>query len=398
MRFSTQTVLWCVVVAQSVIIVVMALPKSQTNAAGAENTTLGAERKTRSRVERTSGHPTPPPPKGRRYFPPPSDPAWAKMAAKLNPESAKEMLERNKLEITNVEERAEKAWHIINQLCLNGFTGEAWELIDKDAGAVRQKGLGGFFRDADLPKAEILGRLNELQTADRSASLYGYWSRFSAEEFGKMDMTEFPLKSGFETGAFRRVVGDLLADSYDPGDPEASRTARGEVLAKVAEQINAGMFSYGEFAAIIQKDKSLDGFLFWEMTQKVDDQFKQGQRSFDGTDAQIIRLMTAQDPEKVLGMASTPDTKEHGHYHIALMAWLNKDYKGGEQWYNQHQSSLSEEDRDRSAVAFARANVEAGNHDTGEQWIGKIQSERWFNAVSYERNAIDQRKKKAQGQ
>ena len=398
MRFSTQTVLWCVVVAQSVVIVVMALPKSEAGAAGAENTTLGAERKTRSRVERSGESPPPPKPHGRRYFPAPSDPAWAKTAAKLNPESAKEMLERNKLEITNVEERAEKAWHIINQLCLNGFTGEAWELIDKDAGAVRQKGLGAFFRDADLPKSEILARLNELQTGDRSASLYGYWSRFSPEEFGKLDMSEFPLKSGFETGGFRRVIGDLLAESYDPSNPEASRAVRAEVLAKVAEQMNAGMLGYGELAMIIQKDKSLDGFLYWEMTKKVDDQFKQGQRSFDGPDAQIIRLMAAQDPEKTLGMASTPGTKEHSHYHIALMAWLNKDYKGGEAWYNQHSSSLSEEDRDRSAVAFARANVEAGNHDTGEQWIGKIQSERWFNAVIYERNAIDRRKKAAQGQ
>jgi len=398
MRFSTQTVLWCVVIAQSVVIVVMALPKSQADASSAENATSGAERKTPSRVQRSSEPSTSSKPERRRYFPAPTDPAWTKIAAKLNPESAKEMLERNKTEITNIEERAEKAWHIINQLCQNGYTDEAWDLIDKDAGAVRQKGLGAFFRDADLPKTEILARLNELQTADRSGSLYGYWSRFSAEDFGKLDMSDFPLRSGFETGGFRRVVGDLLADSYDPADPEASRYARAGVLEKVAEQMNAGMLGYGELAMIIQKDKSLDGFLYWEMTKKVDDQFKRGQPTFDGPDAQIIRLMTAQDPEKTLGMASTPGTKEHSHYHIALMAWLNKDYKGGEQWYNQHQSSLSEEDRDRSAVAFARANVEAGNHDTGEQWIGKIQSERWLNAVSYERNAIDRRKKVAQGQ
>lgn len=398
MRFSTQTILWCVVIAQSVVIVVMAMPKSQADATAEESATLGMERKTRSRVERSSEPSTPSKPERRRYFPAPTDPAWTKIAAKLNPESAKEMLERNRTEITNIEERAEKAWHIINQLCQNGFTDEAWDLIDKDSGSVRQKGLGAFFRDADLPKTEILARLNELQAADRSASLYGYWSRFSPEEFAKLDMREFPLKSGFETGGFRRLIGDLLTDSYDPGNPEASRAVRGEVLAKVAEQVNNGMLSYGELTLILQKDKSLDGFLYWEMSQKVDDQFKRGQGSFDGPDAQIIRLMTAQDPEKVLGLASTPGTKEHSHYHIALMAWLNKDYKQGEAWYNQHQSSLNEADRDRSAVAFARANVEAGNYDAGEQWIGKIQAESWFNAVSYERMAIERRKKAAQGQ
>src|SRR5688500_1142890 len=102
MRFSTQTVLWCVVIAQSVAIVVMALPKSQVYAATASGETIGAERKTRSRVERCGESPPPPKPHGRRYFPAPSDPAWAKTAAKLNPENAKEMLERNRLKITNV--------------------------------------------------------------------------------------------------------------------------------------------------------------------------------------------------------------------------------------------------------------------------------------------------------
>lgn len=398
MRISTQTILWCVVIAQSVVIVVLAMPKSQADASAAENHPLSGERKTPSRVQRSSESSAPAKPERRRYFPPPTDPAWTKIAAKLNPESAKEMLERNKTEVTNIEERAEKAWHIINQLCQNGFSDEAWDLIDKDSGAVRQKGLGAFFRDADLPKAEILVRLNELQAADRSASLYGYWSRFSPEEFAKLDMSEFPLKSGFETGGFRRLIGDLLTDSYDPSNPEASRAVRGEVLSKVAEQVNNGSLNYGELTLILQKDKSLDGFLYWEMTKKVDDQFKRGQGSFDGPDAQIIRLMTAQDPEKVLGLASTPGSKEYSHYHIALMAWLNKDYKQGETWYNQHQSSLSEADRDRSAVAFARANVEAGNYEAGEQWIGKIQAESWFNAVSYERMAIERRKKAMQGQ
>src|SRR5688572_30625583 len=100
MRFSTQTILWCVVIAQSVVIVVMAMPKSQADATAEESATLGMERKTRSRVERSSEPSTPSKPERRRYFPAPTDPAWTKIAAKLNPESAKEMLERNRTEIT----------------------------------------------------------------------------------------------------------------------------------------------------------------------------------------------------------------------------------------------------------------------------------------------------------
>jgi hypothetical protein len=124
----------------------------------------------------------------------------------------------------------------------------------------------------------------------------------------------------------------------------------------------------------------------------VDDKFKEGQRSFDGTDAQVIRLMTAQDPERTVSMAIVQGTKEYSYYHIAMMEWLNKDFKSGEVWYNNHVGAMSEEEQDRSAVAFARASVRAGNLDVGEAWIGRIKSNRWFDAVSYERNEIKRNK------
>lgn len=397
-RIFTPSILWGIIIAQSVAIVVLLVPRETSPVANAESESTSPERRARTRTERIKEAPLPPP-KGRRYFAAPKDPDWTKTASTLNPEKARELLERNLRETTNVEERAEKAWHIINQLCQNGYTNEAWALIDSADGAVRQKGIGGFFRDAKLSDDEMISMLDTLKTADRSAGLYGYFSRLSPEEFASLDMSRFPLKSGFEHGAFERAIGDLLKECYDPENPAAGSSSRAGVLSRVIDQTNAGTFSYWQVANVLKNDPSRDGFLYWEVAKNVSEQAKANQRSFDGTDAQIIRVMTAQDPERTLSMASVPGSREYSYYHIAMMEWLNKDFAGGEAWYQKNVGKMAPEDVDRSAVAFTRASVRAGNLDIGEQWMEKIQSDKWRNAVSYERAEIAKKKAtNAQGQ
>lgn len=389
----TPPILWAVIIVQSLAITGLLIsrntPEEPGISAGKDAT---KERRVRPRVERTR-EPAPPPPKGRRYFAPPTDPEWVKTSSMLNPEKARELLEQNALNITDVEQRAEKAWHIISQLCRNGYTNDAWNLIEATDGAVRQKSIGGFFRDADLPDDELISMLDTLKTADRSSGLYNYWSRLTPEEFAALDMKRFPLKSGFENGAFERLIGDLLNECFNPENPHAGSSARAGVLTNVVAQTNAGMVSYWQVANLLKKDPSRDGFLYWEATKNVSEQARAGQRSFDGTDSQIIRVMTAQDPERTLAMSSTPGTREHAYFHIAMMEWLNKDFKSGEAWYEKNVSNMIPEDVDRSAVAFARASVRAGNHELGEQWIAKIQSHRWKDAVHYERAQIAKHKK-----
>jgi hypothetical protein len=404
MRFSTQSLLWCAVITQTVVIVVlvgMVIPNERAKATAAVESIM-AERKASSRVERTtSGSPTAltsQKEKGRRYFQPSTDPSWLKAAAKLTPADAKEMLARNTLEIVNLDERAEKAWNIIGQLCQNGYPHEAWALIEEDTGAVRQKQLNAFFREADLPKEELLRLLADQQTHDRAIGLYGYWGRFSAEEFSRMDMSEFPLKSQQEIGAFRKLMSDMFAEKYDPADPEASRTVRADLLSRVVDQANAGMFSYEEIAKLMTRDPSKDGFLYWEATEKVAAELKAGQNTFYGTDAEIIRLMTAQNPEKVLNLAVTPGSREQRFYHIALTEWLDKDYKKGEDWYYARESAMTEDAKERSAVAFVRASVRAGNYGAADQWLARVKAEGWHNALVYEKSLIEADKRKAQGQ
>lgn len=392
-RIFTPSVLWGIIVVQSAAIVILLVPVQSYPNQWASIQKAARIPSARAPEKRGPDSETSTV-KGRRHFGAPTDQEWLKIASTLDPVKARELLSRNARETTNLEERAEKTWHIINQLCRNGYTKEAWGLIESADGEVRRKGIGGFFRDADLSDEEMIAMLDKLKTEDRSAGLYGYWSRLSPEEFARLPMSRFPLRSPPEQAAFERTINDLLKECYSPENPSAGRSARSAVLERVIAQTNAGQVSYWMVANILKNDPSRDGFLYWELVKHVSPGAKKGQRTFDGTEAQIIRVMTAQDPERTLALASTPGTREYPHFHIAMTEWLIKDFAAGEAWYQRNENRLSPIDLDRAAVAFVRASVRAGNHDIGEQWAAKIRSEDWKKTVAYEMNAIERRKAK----
>ena len=328
---------------------------------------------------------------GRRLHASPTTGEWAKIAGTLTPAQAKAMLEKDRLEEKNVEARAQRAWLIINQLCRNGFPREAWDLIEKEEGSVRTGALGGFFRDAELPKAELLGMMDKMYSDERAASLFGYWSRFSPDEFLKVDMSEFPLRSKMEADAFRKTLSEMMAQGYDPANPALSQPIRMDLLALAAKQANAGTLNYGDFKVLLQNDPSKDGFLYWESLKQVNPEVKVGQATFDGTDSMIIRAMAVQDGERVMNMAIVPNSQEGEYMHIALSEWLKKDYSNAERWYEGRKGSLSEEQEERVKVAFVRAEVARGEYDRASEWMAQIKSPRWSGAVWWERKEIKKR-------
>jgi len=331
--------------------------------------------------------------KGRRYYPELADSSWKKMAATLTPQQAKDLLENDRLNEKNIDTRAERAWHIINQLCLNGHSREAWELIETETGTVREKALGGFFRDADLPEVELIAMMNGLTNRDKASSFYNYFSRLTPEEFAKgVDLSQFPMGSTMEMFSLRRAMEDMMVEAYDAKDPEASKEVRRDLLAKVLEQSNNGTISYQEFKNFLSKDPSKDGFTYWEVLKSATPEIRadqlQGTRNYDGTDAMVIRAMTIQDPAKTMAMTLVTDSHEANYIHIAMGQWLEKDFTNAKTWVDGHQASFTPEQQERMAVAFVRAQVARGEYDSAAEWAAKIQSPKWKGAVAWHEGQI----------
>jgi len=331
-------------------------------------------------------------PDGRRQFADPTDGGWARIASDLKPAQAKEMLERDKLEEKNIEARSEHAWHIINQLCRNGYAREAWELIDASPGLVREKGLGGFFRDANLPEAELISMMGDLQNKDRASAYYNYWSRFSADQFARMDLSQFPMQNPVEFASFRNTMQDMLGESFDPKNPEAGKAARYDLLSLALKQANEGGMDYAEFKAFLEKDPSKDGFTYWEVMKSATPEIREsqthGQANYTGPDAMVIRAMTMQDPEKTMAMTIVPDSHEANYVHIALGKWLENDFDNAQKWYNDHEATFTPDQLQRTAVAFVRAQVARGEYQSAAEWSAKLNTPRWIGAVASEQVTI----------
>lgn len=329
---------------------------------------------------------------GRRYFKLPDDSEWKRLATTITPATARDLLEQSKLEDTNIDTRAEKAWLIINLLCQNGYTREAWELIDPEQGEIRNKGLGGFFRDADLPKTELLALTENMSDSDRSSSLFGYWSRFSPEEFAKLDMSETPIRSHREMGAFRRAIEEVISQAYDPKNPEASKWLRHDALVKAVELANGGTFPYSDLKTILSKDPSKDGFTYWEAIKNVSPELRatqtQGMNNYNGTDSMIIRAMAVQDPRRTMEMTLVPESHESKYIHIAMGQWLEKDFTNADKWVQEHVADFTPDQQERTAVAYIRAQVARGEFEAAEKWLPYIKNEKWRDAVAWHASEI----------
>lgn len=318
----------------------------------------------------------------------PEVPGWHEIAAALTPSKAKELLERDRQEETNSEIRAKNAARIIGQLCRNGFTNEAWGLIEADPGIVREKALGGFFQEAALPEDELISRLSALQKKERVVGLVGYWERFEPESFVGMDLGKFGLHTTEDRVALRQTFESMLAKAFDSSNPEVGKLARQDLLKFAVDQTNAGLLVFSDIGKILQKDSSKDGFAYWDALVRIDPALRQGQDSLKGTDALIIQAMTVQDPERTLNMTLTEGTPARGKGYVALEKWLTQDFNKAEEWYHRNADRA---DPDSSAVAFMRACATRGDFQTALDWYEKIQSESWKNGIGGEMRSIQRR-------
>ncbi len=310
------------------------------------------------------------------------------ITAALTPAQAKEMLERDRAEEKNIEARAEKAAQIIAQLCRNGFTNEAWALIETDPGIVREKALSGFFREATLPENEMISRLGTLEKKERLMGLTGYWSRFEPETFARIDLGKFGLATTEDRVALRQTFQAMLEKAFDPAHPELGKLVRQELLGSAVDQANAGTLVLSDIGKILDRDPSKDGFAYWEALERIDPALRKGQDTLKGTDAVIIRAMVTQDPERTLNMTLVPGTTARGKGYVALEKWLTQDFNKAADWYHRNADRA---DPDSSAVAFMRACATRGDYQTALDWYARIQSESWRTGIGGEMRSIQRR-------
>ncbi|WAC19736.1 hypothetical protein OVA24_21185 [Luteolibacter sp. SL250] len=307
----------------------------------------------------------------------------------ITPAEAGKALARLRLEEKNLETLAAKTRETIALLCKAGYSREAWELIDGEPGMVREASLQGFFHDAALPKAELMQLLDGLEKKDRAMGLSGYWNRLAPEEFSRLDLSEFAIRSPDERAALRQTFQRMTANAYDPGHPELGKGVRQDLLNLAAAQVNSGVLVYEDVGKMLKQDPSKDGFAYWDALSRVDPTFRQGQDSLKGTDAEVIRAMTIQDPERTLDMTLVMGTPARGKGYVALEKWLTMDFRAAETWYHRNSNQT---DADSSAVAFMRACRALGRYQEALDWYARIEKESWRTGVGGEMRAIERKR------
>lgn len=318
----------------------------------------------------------------------PSSGGRQETAATITPDDARKVLDQLRQEEKNLEALAKKTRDIIARLCLAGYSREAWELIDAESGIVREASLKGFFHDATLPKEELMRLLDGLEKKERAMGLSGYWDRFAPEEFARLNLSEFAIRSPDERAALRQTFEAMAAKAFDPANPDIGKGVRQDLLNLAADQVNGGVLIYSDVGKMLQQDPSKDGFTYWDALSRVDPELRKGQDTLKGTDAQIIRAMIVQDPERTMNMTLVMGSPARGKGYVALEKWLTMDFRSAEAWY---QRNSQQADADSSAVAFMRACGTLGRYQDALDWYARIEKDGWRNGVGGEMRAIERK-------
>jgi len=314
----------------------------------------------------------------------------------FDPTQARELLDRNREEIKNLNLRAEKAQSIIRLLCLNGYVAEAWELIDHEFGVVRSRELEAYFKYAAPSPAEVIARMNGLDDGDRGSALKGYLGSFTADEFAVLELNSFNFENRHERGALIRTFKDLLRAVGDEEDPVGGHALAGSLLEKAAKLTAENKLALADLGTLLDLDKSQDGFAHWAALTALPDGMRKADPPYTGVQAALMRKMAREDPERLMTITTTAGAPEARFMHIAFAEWLDADNASATQWYESRQESFTVGQKDCAAVAFLRACVANGEYENALKWYDTIVGAGWRSALAYEqRNALNGLKKNA---
>ncbi|WP_035611447.1 hypothetical protein [Haloferula sp. BvORR071] len=289
----------------------------------------------------------------------------------LTPESARQLLDRAKTEITGIESRAEFSAGVLSTLAKQGHLAEAWALVEAAPGMVRERQLATLFREDPAPLASLVAKLEGLRSPkERGEALQAIIGSRPRDAAG-FDLDQIRLQSPQEMRAFSDGISEAIAGSkrQDPKDCETPEI----LLKKCIALAGKGTLDYGHFVHILNLDSSNDGFLKWELLAGL----KNSQMTADqvaNLQSFVAGQMVNSDAERAMAFlcsgASNP--ADPSVLASAISGWYGRDSRAARAWITGHAENLAPAAGDGIKSGVAQLSLERGEFSTAREWAALI--------------------------
>lgn len=300
--------------------------------------------------------------------------------SKLTPELAKSRLDEFLSKEPNLLKRTKFSSDLIQQLCLNGFSEEAFELLDPNYGMVRSNGIAALFTYADLPKSELLRRIDEISIheGDKEGAVRGYIGRLKLDEMvTAISDPEFQavLSKGElltpSTFSFR-VAAALQVILFNSKDQNTARSP--QFLKTSKELIDKGYLQSFDFVKMAAKNSAFDAFERWRQIQEVipGGTLTNGNGTPAGNPGQslIAEMVMSDGPRTLNNLLKAEDYRS---VDSAIAQWTHSDPSGATKWYESNAGQLAPNQNNAVSSAFASTALSSAEFDVARAWAEKVQ-------------------------
>ena len=305
---------------------------------------------------------------------PTADAKGKRSGSKLTPDLARSQKEQFFSRNPNAGERIKFACDLIQGLCQNGFSEEAFHLLDTNYGMVRSNEIATLFKFADLPNSELLRRIEEISvyTGNKEDALRGYVGRFKLDELvDSISDPEFQatLLKGerLRSSALSFSLAMALSRFGGEGNPQFSQTAR--------DLIGKGYLKPFDFVKIsTESSSSGDPFERWRRIQEVipAGTLTNGSPTSSGNPGQsLVSQMVLGDGPRTLN--TLLEVEDYASVNHAISQWTHSDPSGATRWYESNSSQLTPNQNNAVSSAFASTALSSAEFDVARAWAERVQ-------------------------
>lgn len=293
----------------------------------------------------------------------------------LTPEVAKARLEEFFAKSSNLSERMKLAVTLMMQLCENGYSAEAFGLLDANYGTVRENEIRTLFQYADLSSSELLRRIDEVSEfqGDKRRAVQGYLRRFKVGELAaRVSDPEFQamLAKGRKVSSY--ALSSNLAGALEWAPAKGG--TKTEYLDGAKELVAKGYLRPVDFLGVVPESLSQDVFERWSLIQGVippgtlisgddEDEMQRGQLL-------VAKMVMEDGPRTMDSLLKVEDYRSVEH---AIAQWTHSDAGGAAKWYEGSAGKLSAAQNNAVTTAFASTALDSAEFDVARAWAGKVQ-------------------------
>lgn len=287
----------------------------------------------------------------------------------LTPEQARKLLERVDVEIIGINDRALASSIIIQALCKQGYTKEAWNLITNEQGMIRASEIGAFFGGSGEPLETLLTKLNLIDDPTERSTAISCLVRSRSEEIVGLDFSRLPLNSDQDTKA---VVSAIAYNLSTKQEAETSRALLGKAISLLTE----GKLNVGNLLQILGSDNANNAFYQWDMVAGL--KTSVSTEDFERLNRALVRKLVTTDPDKAMELLTTSQTTKNSYpvLSLAIDQLYNNAPKEANAWVTSHLPNLDPATGQRIIVSVAQVAIKDADFITAQKWADQLTNPR----------------------